>query len=165
MVETKKSQLIKIAERLPYLPDLSFNILQYRKILERAKEFYKKEWRGSEKPSPAFAGRTVRATNYGWRHIVGKAFTTNRKNVIKRLNHLRNAKQILEKTDFLYETKKEIDRDKMINRYSILGKLENGQVLKVAVKEVNNELIFVSVYDTAKIKKDDKETHELQGSE
>ncbi len=133
--------------------------------MEKAKKFYKEEWRGKEKPSPAFAGRKVRATNYGWRHIIGKAFTTNRKNAIKRLNHLRNAKQILEKTDFPYEIKKEIDKGKMINRYAILGKLENGQVLKVAVKEVDSELLFVSVYDTIKTKTDDKETHELQGSE
>lgn len=72
-----------------------------------------------------------------------------------------NAKQILEKTNFIYETIKEVDkRGKIVSRHSIIGKLENGIILKVAVKEVDKKLIFVTVYDPAKTKKDDKETHE-----
>ena len=107
--ESKTKQLIKIAETLPYLPDLSFKIGNYWKVYKKAKQFYKKEWRGKEKPSPAFNGRTVYATNYGWTHLIGKTITTGFKDAIKRLNHLPNAKQILEKSDFIYQTTKEVE--------------------------------------------------------
>ena len=162
MTETSKSQqLIKIAETLPYLPDLSFNITQFRKLFKRAKKFYKQEWRGKERPSPAFDGKAVKATNYGWNHIIGKRVTTNYRDLIKRLNHLPNAKQILEKAEFAYETIKEVDkRGQIVNRYSLIGKLENGTILKAVVKEVDNDLIFVTVYTPGTIKKDDEETHE-----
>jgi len=164
--ESKTKQLVKIAKTLPHLPDLSFGIGKFRKLLRRAKRFYKEEWREKEKPSPAFNNRVVLATNYGWRHLLGKTVTTTHKDAIKRLNHLPNAKQILEKASFIYETIKEVDkRGKIVNRHSVIGKLENGVILKVAVKEVDKKLIFVTVFDPAKIKKDDKETHELQGSE
>ena len=151
---SKTKQLIRVAETLPYLPDLSFRITQFKKLRKQAKEFYKKEWRGKEKPSPAFNGRTVCATNYGWKHIAGKAFVTNYKDAIKRFNHLPNAKQILEKADFIYETIKEADKHgKIVNRHSLLGKLKNGLILRVVVKEVDGRLFFVTVYDPATIKK------------
>jgi len=166
MKESKKNQIIKIANTMPFLPNLSFNIPQFRKLFKQAKQFYKREWRGKEKQSPAFGGRIVEATNYGWNHVLGKRITTNYRDAIKRLNHLPNAKQILEKTDFIYETTKEVDKqNKVVNRHSILGKLENGIILRVVVKEVDNRLIFVTIYATAKIKKDSKETHERHGSE
>jgi hypothetical protein len=152
MEESKRDQLAKIAERLPYLPNLSLDIWQYRKLYKKAKRFYKNKWRGQEQPSPAFGGKIVHASNYGWRHI-GKTVTSTYSDVIKRLNHLPNAKQILEKADFIYETIKEVDKHQVINRHVLLGKLENGEVLKVIVKEIDNRLIFVSVYDAINIKK------------
>lgn len=117
-----------------------------------AKKFYKNTWRGNEKPSPALNDKIVRATNYGFRHLVGKTKTSGYADAIKRLNHLPNAKQILENTEFVYETKKEFDKNKLINRYAILGRLENGLVLKVIVKEIDDKLFFVSAYPSIQIK-------------
>ncbi|MFH1459511.1 MAG: hypothetical protein ABIG64_03965 [Candidatus Omnitrophota bacterium] len=158
--ESRSRQVIKFAERLPSLPDLSFRIGNYRKVYGKAKYFYKKEWKGNEKKSPAF-GKIVRATSHGWNHLVGKTITTNYKDAIKRLNHLPNAKQIIERSEVIYETTKEVDkRGLIINRHCLMGKLENGQILKVVVKEIGEKLIFNTVYSSGEIKKMAKK-HEL----
>ena len=49
-------------------------------------------------------------------------------------------------------------RGKIVNRYSLVDKLENGMILGVIVKEVDTKLIFVTVYNPAQIKTDSKET-------
>lgn len=94
--ESKKRGLLKIAESLPYLPDLSFKTGNFWKVYNLAKQFYKNEWRGKEKISPAF-NKVVKVTSYGWRHLVAKTVTTNYKDATKRLNHLPNTKR---KTDY-----------------------------------------------------------------
>lgn len=160
MAESKNQQLRNRAEMLPYLPDMQFRIGSFSKLFKAAKKFYKKDWRHSETSSPAFGDRIVRVTNMGWRHIVGKTVTTNHKDAIKRLNHLPNAKQIIEKAKSIYETVEETDkRGKIVHRHSLLGKLEDGTVLRVVVKEEDDRLLFVTVYDPLKVKKmDSKET-------
>ena len=128
--ESKKRGLVRVSETLPYLPDLSFKTGSFWKVYNLAKHFYKNEWRGKERISPAF-NRIVKATSYGWRHLVSKTVTTNYKDAIKRLNHLPNAKQIIEKAAFVYETTKEADkRGKLVNRHALIGKLETGMILK-----------------------------------
>ncbi len=70
-----------------------------------------------------------------------------------------NAKQIIEKSAFIYETTKEADKSgKLVNRHVLIGKLETGMILKVVVKEISDKLFFVTVYSPAEIKKDGKET-------
>ena len=156
--ESKKRGLVRVAETMSYLPDLSFKTGNFWKVYNLAKQFYKNEWRGKEQICPAF-NKVVKVTSYGWRHLVSKTVTTNYKDAIKRLNHLPNAKQIIEKSTFIYETTKEVDkRGKLVNRHVLIGKLETGMILKVVVKEIGDKLFFVTVYSPAQIKKDGKET-------
>ena len=152
---SSKTQLFKLAEKLHTLPDLSFKTGSWKKVYKLAHHFYKKEWRGNEQPSPAFDGKKVEATNYGWRHLVGKTNTSNYLEATKRLNLLPLARKVLETTNFIYETRLEVEKkDQMIKRHAIIGKVENGMLIKVIVKEIDGRLIFVSVYPTAYIKKE-----------
>jgi len=156
---SKNQQIRKVAERLPHLPDMSFKTGNYGKAYRLGKDFYLNQWRGKEKSSPAFQNRIVNATRKGFGHLVGKTVMTNYGDATKRLSHLPNAKQILEKTDFIYETTKEVEKTgELINRHVILGKLETGDILKVVVKEQDHKLTFTTVYVTLTIKRDNKET-------
>ena len=162
IVESKTKQLIKIAERLPYLPDLSFRTGNYRKAYRLGKKFYRGQWRGKEKPSKVFGGEKVYATSKGFRHLISKTVKTTYADAMKRLKHLPNAKQIIEKADFIYKTTKEVEKTgRLINRHVLLGKLENCQVLKVVVKEIGGRFSFGTVYVT-KIKVDGKETQAVK---
>lgn len=157
---TKKEEAVKIVESYVSLPDLSIKTGSYRKVYRLAKQFYFGEWRGKEKPSPAFGGEKILASRKGFEHLTGKAFITNRDDAIKRLRHIPNAKQILETTTEIYERRTTVDKhNNKIQQYSILGKLENGLVLKVIVHETIRTpgKIFLSVFDVAQIKKGNTE--------
>jgi len=156
--ESKRRQLKKLAETLPHLPDLSIRTGSYKKAYRVGKRFYREQWRGKEKPSKVFGGKKVYATSKGLSHLIGKSVKTNFQDAMKRLKHLPNAKQIIEKADFIYETTKEVEKTgRLINRHVLLGKLEDGRILKVVVKEIDNRLTFTTVYAT-KTKADSKET-------
>jgi len=152
---SKKKEVKRIVEDYVFLPDLSIKG-GGRKVQKLAKEFYFQKWRGKEKHSPAFNNEIIKATRRGFSHLVGKKIVTNYKDALKRLRHLPNAKQILETTTEVYETRITVDkRNNKVNQYSLLGKLENGLVLKVIVHESvkSKDKTFLSIFDVARIKK------------
>jgi len=153
---SKREEVRKIVEDYPFLPDLSFKSGPYRKIYKSAKNFYFSRWRGKEMSSPAFDGEKVKATRRGFEHLIGKTYTKNRREAFKRLILLPNAKQILETTKEIYEERITINKqNKKVKQYSILGKIENGLVLKVIVHETERtkQKTFLSIFDVVKIKK------------
>jgi len=156
--ESKSRQLRRYAETLPHLPNLSIKTGNFRKAYREGRKFYKERWRSKEQPSKAFDNKIVKATNKGLSHLISKTVVTNFADAMKRLKHIPNAKQIIEKAEDIYETTKEVEkRGKIINRHVLIGKLETGEVLKVVVKEQDDKFTFTTVYVT-KIKMDSKET-------
>jgi len=65
-----------------------------KNLIDRAWKFYFREWRGSEKISPAFKEKVL-VTHLGWEHIVHHP-RHKISDVVRRLKSLKYARQILE---------------------------------------------------------------------
>lgn len=84
--------------------DILSTMTKVKTIIDKAKEYYFKEWRGNEKVCPAF-GEKVYITRLGWNHIVN---IPRRRLVDKiiRLKNLKVAREILETANTYQTTEK-----------------------------------------------------------
>jgi len=115
----------------------------FRELKRIAENFYFREWRGHEKPAPAFDGETVRVTRKGWTYLTGKSATGD---VMRRLALLPIAREIIETTKQITDVRSE----KKLHRYqsktltvetyfwSLIGKASEG-IVKVIVEEMYND--------------------------
>ena len=113
----------------------------FKKELQKAKNFYFNIWRGNEKPSPAFNGEIVKAGRAGWKHL-RYSDRRNSKEILPRLRLLPIAKTII-------ETQNEIKNYRRVDNveYWALEDMVNGRRIRVIIRATGNkEKHFFSVF-------------------
>lgn len=74
--------------------------MSFRRIFETMKHFYFFEWRGSERPSPAFQGEVIQISRSAWNHITSSP-KRSRSEILVRLTLLPLARELIEKSTFI----------------------------------------------------------------
>lgn len=127
------------------LPDLS---LQggFKKVFRLSLEFCERE---KSVTSPVFGMKKVKLGKKLVKYLASKSRTTTFEDALIRLRHIPNAKQILESSMSIFEKRTEFP-DSV--KYSLLGQIEGGKILKVVVIENlhNKEFSVQTIYEVTK---------------
>lgn len=117
--KTSDEELIPLAKSLVNVN----NVDDVEKILngvkkdayKKTKDFYFKDWRGKEKPSPVFGGEIVKATRKGWEHLVKEHKGDD---LFRRLRTLPEAKKVLEDAQTkIFEIREVIKKGDLPRKY------------------------------------------------
>jgi len=127
--------------------------------LRIGKDYYINDLMGDTITSPAFGGEQVRFTPSGWLYttreyfakLLDKTKTRSQANVMGRVKMLPKVKEILRRTEYVDEIR-ELPNGKV--RYGLLGRFEDGSVVRVVVEEVKQGgKKFLSVFDWKEVGK------------
>lgn len=116
------------------------------KAIEKGERFYREELMKAPVQVPAFDGDTVKFTLSGFLHIAtqdGRKLTL--ESIKRRLSLLVKAKEVLKNTPYVDEIRTIDNEDKI---YGLLGRFDDGTVVRVAVGETKQEgKVFRTVFD------------------
>jgi hypothetical protein len=114
--------------------------------IEKGERFYREELMNNPVHAPAFDGDSVKFTLSGFLHIAtqdGRKLTI--ESIKRRISLLMKAREVLRTTPFVDDFRPLPNGDKI---YGLLGRFEDGTVIRVAVKETSEEgKVFRTVYD------------------
>lgn len=164
--KSKIDKGIKVLSAYPTLKsyDLFPPDVQINEALAAGKRYYIDELMKERIVSPAFASRHVQFTPKGWLYISNKEFYNKQHperqltddGIKRRIKLLPKVKEIIKGTPYIDEVREEAKGTK---RYGLLGKFEDGSVIRVIVEETKKGgKNFLSVFDWEDVSKKIKQT-------